>query len=98
MSKRPAAGDGVRVITGHTDVLTDVLTTIGLRSRLFCRSTLRAPWRLALREGELAHFHAIERGGAYLQLRSGKPLALVAGDLVVLMRGQGHSLADGVRA
>jgi AraC-like DNA-binding protein len=97
MSKRPAANDGVRVIAAQTDVLTDVLATAGLRSRLFCRSRMRAPWRLAIREGEVAHFHVIERGGAHLQIRNEKPLALAAGDLVVLMRGQGHSLADTIR-
>src|SRR5262249_27204413 len=72
--------------------------TAGLRSRLFCRSTLRAPGRLAIQEGDMAHFHVIERGGAYLQMAGQKLLALAAGDLVVLMRGQGHSLADAVRA
>jgi AraC-like DNA-binding protein len=97
MSKRPASSDA-RVVTAHADVLTDVLATAGLRSRLFCRSTVRAPWRLVVREGEVAHFHVIERGGACLQIRNQKPLALAAGDLVILMRGQGHSLADSVRA
>src|SRR5262249_47773268 len=67
-------------------------------SRVFCRMTLRAPWRLAIGQRDLAHFHVIERGSAFLQIRGRRALALAAGDLVVLMRGQGHSLADTVRA
>jgi hypothetical protein len=94
MSDRPAAANAVRMIAGETDVLTDVLATAGLRSRVFCRVTLRAPWRLAIGQRDLAHFHVIERGSAWLQVRGRKALALSAGDLVVLMRGQGHSLAD----
>ena len=97
MSDRPGDKDRVRVVTAQTDVLTDVLATIGFRSRLFCRSALRAPWRLVIREGDVAHFHVIERGGAYLQTRKRKTLALAAGDLIVLMRGQGHSLGDSAR-
>jgi AraC-like DNA-binding protein len=98
MSDRPTEKDGARVVTAQGDVLTDVLATIGLRSRLFCRSVLRAPWRLVVPRGDVAHFHVIERGGAHLQTGNQKPLALAAGDLVVLMRGQGHSLSDSVRA
>lgn len=89
--------NGVRLIAGGTDVLTDVLATAGLRSRVFCRMTLRAPWRLEIARRDLAHFHVIECGSAYLQLKGRKALALAAGDLAVLMRGQGHSLADTVR-
>jgi AraC-like DNA-binding protein len=85
------------MIAGGTDVLADVLATAGLRSRVFCRMTLRAPWRLAIGQRDLAHFHVIERGRACLQVRGQKALALAAGDLVVLMRGQGHSLADTFR-
>jgi AraC-like DNA-binding protein len=94
MSDRPEAANTVRVIAGRTDVLADVLATAGLQSRVFCRMTLRAPWRLVIGQRDLAHFHVIEHGIACLQVRGGKALALAAGDLVVLMRGQGYTLAD----
>src|SRR4029453_2858908 len=98
MSNRPAAAPGVRFIAGGTDVLTDMLTTAGLNARVFCCMTLRAPWKLVIAPGERAHFHVVEQGNAYLQLQTRKPLALGAGDLVVLMRGPGHALADAARA
>ena len=50
------------------DVLSDVLGTLGLRSRLFCRSELVAPWAMAFPAGNLAHFHIVERGGAWVEL------------------------------
>src|SRR5262245_12541349 len=97
MSNRPASESGVRLVAGSTDVLTDMLATAGLRARVFCCMTLRAPWRLVIKPGERAHFHVVEGGSAYLQLQGRKALPLAAGDLVVLMRGQGHSLADTAR-
>lgn len=34
------------------DVLSHVLDTLGLESRIFCRSVLSAPWAMALPAGE----------------------------------------------
>jgi len=97
LSSRPAR-QGKRTSEVHElamDVLTDVLDSLGLHGRLFCRSVLSAPWCLALPAGEHAHFHVIERGGAWLHLDGHKaPLALGAGDLVVLPHGRGHRLSD----
>jgi AraC-like DNA-binding protein len=94
LSDRPAMADGVRRIASGTDVFTDVIATAGLRSRVFCRMTLRAPWRLDIGPLEMAHFHVIESGTAHLLIDGREPPALATGDLVVLMRGQGHALAD----
>ena len=77
------------------DVLADVLRTLGLRSRLFCRSELDAPWSMAFAAGNLAHFHIVERGGAWLQPEGKEsPLALAPGDLVVVGAGSAYRLAD----
>ena len=84
----------VRQLTGF-DVLSDVLGTLGLRSRLFCRSELGAPWAMAFAASKLAHFHIVERGGAWLQTQGRRsPLALAPGDLVVIAAGQNYRLAD----
>jgi len=97
MSDRPVekdpGGSGGTSSEG-ADVLAEVLDRLGLESRLFCRSELRAPWAMGLPSGDFAHFHAIERGGAWLSVPGGTPLALTAGDLVVLPHGGGHQLAD----
>lgn len=77
-----------------SDVLTTVMDALRLRSRVFCRSELGAPWGMALRRSDCAHFHAIERGGAWLRIEGRAPVALAGGDLVVVPHGSGHSLTD----
>lgn len=76
------------------DVLTSVMDALRLRSRVFCRSELKAPWGMALPRSEYAHFHVVERGGAWLKVDSQRPVALAGGDLVVVPRGSGHTLTD----
>ncbi len=76
------------------DVLTSVMDAVRLRSRVFCRSELRAPWGLALPRSEYGHFHVIERGGAWLRVEGQQPVALAGGELVVVPHGTGHTLTD----
>jgi AraC-like DNA-binding protein len=84
----------VRRLAGF-DVLADVLGTLGLRSRLFCRSELAAPWAMAFPGDELAHFHIIERGGVWLEVEGERSLvALAPGDVVVIARGNAYRLVD----
>ncbi len=96
LSKRP--GVNARAIRSDTlDVLAEVVQTLGLRTRIFCRSSLGAPWTLAMSRGAFAHFHAIQKGDAFLLLTGRAPLALKAGDLIILMRGQSHWLASSAK-
>jgi AraC-like DNA-binding protein len=90
---RPIAYSSVEV----SDILSDALRTLGLQSRVFCRSSLGAPWSLQIRTGNYAHFHVIERGAAFLHRAGCEPFALAAGDLVVLMRGEGHQLSHSTK-
>lgn len=77
------------------DVLSDVLQSLDVRTRLFCHSELASPWCLAFPASALAHFHYIEHGGAWVRMPdSGKTLALAAGDLVVLPHGKRYQIAD----
>jgi AraC-like DNA-binding protein len=77
------------------DVLGDVLDSLGLKSRLFCRSELAAPWVIHFGGADAMHFHIIERGTAWLEVGAKQPArALAPGDVVVVGRGQGHRLSD----
>jgi AraC-like DNA-binding protein len=80
--------------TDASDVLTTVMDAVRLRSRVFCRSELKAPWGMALKRSDYAHFHVIERGGAWLRIEGEEPVALAGGDLVVVPHGTGHTLTD----
>jgi AraC-like DNA-binding protein len=85
----------VLIETESSDALSDALRSLGLRSRIFCRSDLAAPWALAAPAGDFAHFHLISDGRAWLHLPdASSPMSLTAGDLVVLPRGKGHLLSD----
>ena len=77
-----------------SDVLTSVMDAVRLRSRVFCRSELKAPWGMTLPGSDYAHFHVIERGGAWLRIEGEEPVALAGGDLVVVPHGTGHTLVD----
>jgi AraC-like DNA-binding protein len=86
---------GLSYSTGDDDVLGDVLGTLRLSGRLFCTSEFSAPWAMTLGEGDHAHFHVVERGGAWLRVE-GEPtaVALASGDLVIVPHGRGHTLGD----
>jgi AraC-like DNA-binding protein len=77
------------------DVLTDVLSSLRLRGRLFCRTELTAPWTLTIPPDELAQFHVVEDGRCWIHL-DGEERAreLAPGDLVVLPHGHGYRLTD----
>ena len=91
LSNRPSS---VGWRSDATDVLTTVMDTVRLRSRVFCRSELKAPWGMALPRSDYAHFHVVERGGAWLRIEGQEPVALAGGDLVVVPHGTGHTLTD----
>jgi AraC-like DNA-binding protein len=76
------------------DVLGDVLSGLGLRTRLFCRMEVGAPWSLRFSRTDLAHFHAIEQGACWLERPQAPAVPLASGDVVVLTRGGPYQLAD----
>jgi AraC-like DNA-binding protein len=82
-----------------TDVLADVLDSLKLRGRFFCRCELSAPWALGFAGGFFSHFHVIGSGSCWLKLQDGSaPVALEEGDLVlVIPRGSGYQLGDDLR-
>jgi AraC-like DNA-binding protein len=85
----------VSIETERHDVLSDALQSLGLHSRIFCRSELIAPWTLVAPAGEYAHFHVVSEGSAWLHMPKRRgPIRLTAGDVVMLPHGTGHTLSD----
>jgi AraC family transcriptional activator of mtrCDE len=80
------------------DWLSRLLQMIPVGGRLDYRCFLGAPWRLdnsALTAGEM-HYHVVLSGSLVLEEPgSGPPRRLVAGDIVLLPEGAGHTLHDG---
>ena len=83
----------IRSLAGF-DVLTDVLASLGARTRLFCRATCAAPWTLAVEPSEFAHFHILEKGAAWVNSDGEKPIKLAPGDVLVIAPKQRYRLVD----
>ncbi len=78
------------------DVLTDVMQTIRVRSNLYGRTELTAPWGIRI-DGDCgrAGFHVVTRGSCWLEVEGvAEPIALAGGDFVLLPRGRPHVLRD----
>ena len=102
MSDRPNGVDSER------DVVSDVLGALHLRAQVFGRLELGAPWAVRVPAGGDLFFYVLARGAAWLELEgagldtngpdAGRPLALSAGDIVLLRHRGGHVLRDQSRA
>lgn len=77
------------------DALTSVLSTLSLRSSVFARAELFAPWAVHTRGLSGGIFHAVVKGRAVVRLdRDGKSVPLSEGDVAVIPHGEAHVMAD----
>ena len=83
-----------------SDPIGEVLTALSVRSSVFCLSELTAPWAFSVDGAPLSKFHLMLSGSGWLSVGADTPILLRAGDLVLLPRGQAHTMADepGVKA
>jgi AraC-like DNA-binding protein len=82
--------------TARADDLSELLERISVRSVVYCRSELGAPWGFRVDTSAAAKFHLVLSGQARLTLDDpGRTAAeLAAGDLVLLAHGSGHLMQD----
>jgi AraC-like DNA-binding protein len=71
-----------------------LLDSARVRSTIFCRSRMRAPWGFAVAAHGNPSFHFVSRGRCRLEIAGEDCGELGAGDLVVLPRGPDHALRD----
>ena len=84
------------------DVMGEILEAVHLRTAIFGKLDLGAPWRLRLPEREYLSFYVVARGSAWLDLRGVrsrsahglKEIPLSTGDAVILPNGSPHELRD----
>ncbi len=80
------------------DVLGDIIRMIRTGPALSHRLEIRSPWALRAPESVGAVFHVVLQGACWLLLDNGTPpLALGPGDLILLLRGAAHVMADDPR-
>jgi AraC-like DNA-binding protein len=77
------------------DAVAEVGRSLRVRSTIYCRSRLRAPWGFGVRSGGVSAFHVVAAGECWLEADGAdEPVRLTAGDLVVLMTGRCHRVRD----
>src|SRR5215472_8712115 len=87
------------------DVFGEILEAIHLRTAIFGKIDLGAPWHLRLPERSYLTFYVVVRGSAWLEFPKGTPhlgrggteIALSTGDAVILPLGSAHDVRDADR-
>src|SRR5262245_36386193 len=82
------------VETWRRPLFTDLLRGIRLRSTVYFRPELRAPWGIAIANRGVI-FHIVVRGSCLLQVEgTADPVVLGAGDLIVITQGNPHTMRN----
>src|SRR6266536_1170215 len=78
-----------------SDQVSQLLRVIRIRSSIYCRSLMGAPWGFGVEARGNPAFHVVTAGGCWLEV-DGEPgqIPLAAGDLALLPRGSRHWLRD----
>src|SRR5829696_780010 len=77
------------------DPVSEVLRAVRIRSTVYCRSMLGAPWGFGVTGHGNPAFHVVTTGTCWLEVDGGPDqVPLAAGDLVVLPTGRRHWLRD----
>ena len=75
------------------DVLSDVLRTFHLSGSLVVRCDLGRPWGISVSSFDAPVFHALLSGRGWLAVKGRRQATeIAAGDIVVVRRGQAHTL------
>ena len=77
------------------DLLSEVLQAVSLRSVVFCRCELRAPWGFHVPQREKTGFHVITAGRCRLEMSEPHlAVEVEAGDLLFFPHGHAHVMRD----
>ncbi len=71
-----------------------MLTALQVRSSVYCVSDLGKPWGFEVEGAHIAKFHLVLQGACWLQVDGLDPVELTAGELVILPRGERHTVSD----
>jgi len=75
------------------DAVAQLLGMVRVRSSVYCRSVMRAPWGFGVLARPVAGFHLVTQGSCRLEVDGEAGVVpLTAGDLVILPRGSAHQV------
>jgi AraC-like DNA-binding protein len=78
----------------HPDAIATTLAAVSVRSSVYCLSELRAPWGFRVDGANVAKFHLVLHGTAWLEVPGQDAVQLGTGGLVILPGGDGHVMRD----
>jgi AraC-like DNA-binding protein len=87
---------GIRLLTNFAsqDLVTEILRSVTLKTVVFGRAELRAPWGLHVDLPGRAVFHIVLRGDGWLKVNSDKHVRLDCGDTILFPRADAHDMND----
>ena len=81
------------------DGLSQLLLRLTVNSTIYCLSHMSSPWGFKVAARSRPAFHLLTAGSAWLEVESqAEPIRLNAGDLVILPRGEAHTVRDTLRS
>jgi len=89
---RPAKRSGIPLLTNFAeqDTVTEILRSVTMKTVVFGRAVLRAPWGLLVDLPGRAVFHIVLRGQCWLSVHGGSPVQLNQGDTTVFPGADAH--------
>jgi len=78
----------------RSDVIAATLAAVSVRSSVYCLSELRSPWGFRVDGANVAKFHLVLDGTAWLELSGQEAIKLGTGELAILPDGGSHTLRD----
>ncbi len=90
------ASSGIRLLTNFADgdLVTEILSSVTLRTVVFGRAELRAPWGLHVDLPGRAVFHIVLRGECWLSFDGANPLQIGCGDTILFPQAGAHDMND----
>jgi AraC-like DNA-binding protein len=83
-----------RLTLEQNDAIAATLAAVSVRSSVYCLSELRAPWGFRVDGANVAKFHLVLGGSAWLEVPGQEAVRLATGDLVILPGGDSHIVRD----
>ena len=76
------------------DVVAEILRSVTMKTLVFFRAELRAPWGFRVAFPQLAIFHIVLQGQCWAKKDEDQPVCLAAGDIVIYPHAAAHEMND----
>ena len=87
---------GIKLLTNFADrdLVTEILRSVTLKTVVFGRAELRAPWGLHVDLPGRAVFHIVLRGEGWLKVNGANFIQLTCGDTILFPQADAHDMND----